>query len=174
MSFILLYLAVIVVAVAETSSSYDVEKKVSLTCRTDSFPSCPAEDIALRCDKFHPLGSFTECFNLCKNAFCCIHDSKSKSLSPSCSDQPNCRLYQPCYNIWWKFQDTIGPANFFQFNSLIENFYDQESLIDILLDPASEAFGYQLFNHHFDTDDWKATRKKLEDPEYWVRERSSE
>ena len=81
MSFILLNLAVIVVAVAETSSSsYDVEKKVSLTCRTDSLPSCPAEDIALRCDKFHPLGSFTECFNLCKDAFCCIHDSKSKYL----------------------------------------------------------------------------------------------
>lgn len=72
-------------------------------------------------------------------------------LSPSCSDQPNCRLYQPCYNIWWKFQDTIGPANFFQYTSQIETFYDKESLVDILFDPANEAFGYQLFNHHFDT-----------------------
>eukprot|EP00559_Dactyliosolen_fragilissimus_P004705 CAMPEP_0184861752 /NCGR_PEP_ID=MMETSP0580-20130426/6361_1 /TAXON_ID=1118495 /ORGANISM="Dactyliosolen fragilissimus" /LENGTH=276 /DNA_ID=CAMNT_0027359349 /DNA_START=157 /DNA_END=987 /DNA_ORIENTATION=- len=128
---------------------------------------CPTEDIDRKCDKYNG-GDFLECYFECKISFCCIHDSKSQTYSPSCSDEPNCPAYNPCYIIWWKLHDTIGPANFLRLPQS-ENFFqgaDFQFILDELNDPNDTVFFQQLFGHHFDSEE-EPVDDQIQDPSNW-------
>lgn len=45
----------------------------------------------------------------CDTQFCCTHDATNNPQAPTCKDEPNCRNYIPCYIVWWKLEDTVGP-----------------------------------------------------------------
>jgi len=141
--------------------------------------ACPSRSLAATCDKYNsalnPDGSrvamFEDCYEMCKPSFCCIHDSKSVEYSPSCSSEPNCPLYFPCYIIWWKLHDTIGPANFLRVSQR-EPFYETVDFNYILTDLNLDIpFFQQLFGHHFDQeidgDGNEPTNELLEDPANW-------
>eukprot|EP00565_Helicotheca_tamesis_P005350 CAMPEP_0185735998 /NCGR_PEP_ID=MMETSP1171-20130828/26641_1 /TAXON_ID=374046 /ORGANISM="Helicotheca tamensis, Strain CCMP826" /LENGTH=465 /DNA_ID=CAMNT_0028406473 /DNA_START=167 /DNA_END=1564 /DNA_ORIENTATION=- len=150
-------------------SSTETEKEVvptpkntnngCVTPTTDDGLPCPNLSLAAACDKYNTatkedgslVANFRDCYQLCKPSFCCIHDSRSQEYSPSCREEPNCPLYFPCYIIWWKLHDTIGPANFLRVGQR-EPFYDTVDFNYILSDLNEDpAFFRQLFGHHFDT-----------------------
>jgi len=59
--------------------------------------------------KFTP---YSHIYIACSNQLCCTYASQSTS-SLSCDvTEPNCRNYIPCYIVWWKLSDTVGPATF--------------------------------------------------------------
>jgi len=129
---------------------------------------CPDPSLAEVCDKYAlgGLSSFRDCFGLCKEAFCCIHDSQT-NRSPSCSAEQNCQFYTPCYIVWWKLHDTIGPAPYVRLDQ-DEDFYDygigefEQELIN------DQDFFAQFFGHHFLTDDIiPLTDDTFEDPANW-------
>ena len=121
---------------------------------------CPTTTLPAYCDKYSEQGNFFQCYDLCKPSYCCVHDATGP-YAQNCASEPNCRHYIPCYIIWWKLADTIGPANFIlveqddefytdvNFNSIYSGW--QES------DPVSLEVFYQIFQHHSDTDDYKDT-----------------
>ena len=128
---------------------------------------CPPDNMGPICDKYNPEGSFRQCYEMCKPSFCCIHDSQSQTLSPSCAQsEPNCESYFACYIIWWRLHNTVGPATFLRVPQSDEAFYDitYEEVIGDLA--ADEVFRNQLFNHHFDTDT-VPTDADFEDPNNW-------
>jgi len=126
---------------------------------------CPPDDLGRQCDKYND-GTFKKCYQSCKPSFCCIHDSKSRTYSPSCAKtEPNCPSYFACYIIWWKLHDTIGPANYLRI-AQNEAFYDADFnyiLSDLEDDPE---FFQQLFGHHFDGEA-APTDDVFEDPDNW-------
>lgn len=128
---------------------------------------CPPDNMGPMCDKYNPEGSFRQCYDMCKPSFCCIHDSQSQTLSPSCAQsEPNCESYFACYIIWWRLHNTVGPATLLRVPQSDEAFYDMtyEEVIGDLA--ADEGFRNQLFNHHFDTDT-VPTDAVFEDPNNW-------
>jgi len=115
---------------------------------------CPPEELPKLCDKYSSGGNFELCFQTCKRSFCCSHDSKSRLLAPSCANEPNCRNYIPCYIVWWKLSDTVGPATFLRLPP-VEGFFKDVDVDYIKLeinDQAKAAFYEQLFQHHKDDD----------------------
>lgn len=148
-------------------------------CDPDSPLPCPNPKMKQVCDKnnneLYPPGdpkagqrisNFKDCYDMCKPSFCCIHSSTSKKISPSCSKEyENCPLYYPCYIIWWKLHDTIGPATYLRVEQK-EPFFNvklTELEEDFAVDPT---FFNQLFGHHFDTDD-PLTDDLFEDENNW-------
>ena len=104
---------------------------------------------------------------MCKPSFCCIHDSLSKTYSPTCSaTYENCPLYYPCYIIWWKLHDTIGPATYLRLDDETEEFYNID--FEYLTQDFGEdlPFFQQLFGHHFDGDD-APTDDTFENEDNW-------
>jgi hypothetical protein len=126
---------------------------------------CPPPDLARLCDKYND-GTFDECFNACIDAFCCIHDSQAER-SLSCSGETNCRFFDPCYIVWWKLHDTIGPAPYLRLEQN-EPFYEgltTEDFIQVFVDRPD--FFDQFFGHHFLTDDLPLTDETFTDPNNW-------
>lgn len=128
---------------------------------------CPDPDLKQTCDKYNKDANFRGCYQSCKKAFCCAHDSLSKSFSPSCSkSEKNCPLYHPCYIVWWKLADTIGPAPYLRVEQE-ERFYSGATFEYIEGDlKIDEQFKNQLFGHHFDGDD-PPTDKTFKDSTNW-------
>lgn len=125
--------------------------------------SCPPKDLAQKCDKYNG-GKFASCFQMCIPSYCCIHDSLSR-LSPSCATDSNCRNYAPCYIIWWKLEDTIGPRrirtiqNDDFFNLPVEGVQNAATVNGI-------PFIVQIYNHHFDDDGFRGD-DFVTDPANW-------
>ena len=135
-------------------------------CDPDSPLPCPNPMMKQVCDKhndeLYPPGdpkaggrisNFRDCYDMCKPSFCCIHASLSTEIAPTCAKEyDNCPLYYPCYIIWWKLHDTIGPAPYLRIEQ-------QEPFFNVRLDQLEDdfetdpTFFNQLFGHHFDTDD---------------------
>jgi hypothetical protein len=112
------------------------------------------------------ISNFKDCYDMCKPSFCCIHSSTSKTIAPTCAKEyENCPLYYPCYIIWWKLHDTIGPATYLRVEQK-EPFFNvklNQLEADFEKDPK---FFNQLFGHHFDTDD-PLTDDVFEDKDKW-------
>lgn len=141
--------------------------KGCIDCGPESPLPCPPSNLKRICDKDNADGNFFDCYESCKVSFCCIHDSLSKEYSPSCSKEyDNCPLYYPCYIIWWKLHDTIGPATYLRLEQN-EPFYDGLDFDRLENDLAKDQqFFQQLFGHHFDTDD-APTDDTFEDENNW-------
>jgi hypothetical protein len=165
-----------------TDAACVVEKTCPTGCKDcdpDSPLPCPNPMMKQVCDKqnneLYPPGdpkagqrisNFKDCYDMCKPSFCCIHASASKKIAPSCSKEyENCPLYYPCYIIWWKLHDTIGPATYLRVEQ-------KEPFFNVKLDQLNKdftkdpAFFNQLFGHHFDTDD-PLQDDTFENPENW-------
>jgi len=130
---------------------------------------CPPEDLPQKCDRYNG-GNMKDCYQRCKVSFCCIHDSKSRMLAPSCSREVNCKNWHPCYIVWWKLHDTIGPMSYVRI-AQNESFYNvnfQYILEDNTIDDGAgvSPFYLQWFFHHFDDDSFK-TDMFVEDPANW-------
>ena len=149
-------------------------------CDPNSPLPCPKSTMKQVCDKhndeLYPPGdpkegqrvaNFMDCYDMCKPSFCCIHDSQSKELAPTCANKYlNCELYYPCYIIWWKLHDTVGPATYLRVEQ-DEPFYDSLNFAMLERDFAEdETFFNQLFAHHFDEDN-PPTDDTFEKPENW-------
>ena len=81
--------------------------------------ACPPSNLGAMCDKGNrEEGSFMDCWNACKPAYCCITDTPSSTnfVAPSCSSDENCAGYAYCYIIFWKLGDTIGPQTYLRMN----------------------------------------------------------
>jgi hypothetical protein len=118
------------------------------------------------CDKGNPDANFIDCYQMCKPSYCCIHDSGSKEYAPSCTDEyENCFLYYPCYIIWWKLADTIGPATYMRVEQ-DEPFYNVD--FSYLTNDWEEdpPFYQQVFGHFFEGDD-PVTDDTFENSENW-------
>ena len=155
-------------------------------CDPNSPLPCPRVSMKQVCDKhndeLYPPGdpkagtriaNFNDCYDMCKPSFCCIHDSTSTELSPTCAGNigpnkyENCPLYYPCYIIWWKLHDTIGPATYLRVEGSEEPFFKGLNFETIQQDfTQDKVFFNQLYNHHFDTDDIP-TDDTFEDPNNW-------
>jgi len=155
-------------------------------CDPNSPLPCPRVSMKQVCDKhndeLYPPGdpkagqriaNFNDCYDMCKPSFCCIHDSTSEVLSPTCAGNigpnkyENCPLYYPCYIIWWKLHDTIGPATYLRVEGSEEPFFENLNFDTIRQDFIQDkVFFNQLYNHHFDTDDIP-TDDTFEDPNNW-------
>jgi hypothetical protein len=127
---------------------------------------CPPEDLPLLCDKYRG-GNFESCYQSCKPSYCCAHDSQSETVSPSCAlTEVNCRHYVPCFIVWWRLADSIGPPVYItalqedDFFDVDVNYLQQ----DFNLDPT---FSNQLFQHHTDDDTIQNT-DFFENPDNWV------
>lgn len=125
---------------------------------------CPDPHLKYVCDKYNmEMGDFLDCFEMCKESFCCVHDSRSRRVAPSCSQtEDNCSVYSPCYIIWWKLSDTVGPAPFFYASQRGDDFYPE---FDDVIDTFDDEFINQLLGHHFDDDVVNETR--FVDPNEW-------
>ena len=149
-------------------------------CDPDTPLPCPRSDMKKVCDKhndeLYPPGSdrageqvsnFIDCYDMCKPSFCCIHDSDSQVYSPSCAQEyKNCPLYYPCYIIWWKLSDTIGPATYMRVEQ-DEPFFEDLNVDVLEQDSAQDQpFLQQLFGHHFNGDD-APSDDTFEDPDNW-------
>ena len=143
----------------------------SYTPGTRCFPSdsdivpCPNPELAAICDKYNPVALFSKCYADCVDAFCCIHDSEA-TRSPSCSKDVNCQFFKPCYIVWFKLHDTIGPAPFLRLKQN-EAFYDinDDDFQKVIQDNA--AFYDQFLGHHFLTDDLPLTDETFVNPANW-------
>lgn len=139
-----------------------------------------ASDTNIRkvCNRYdEEFGSFRKCWEICKPAFCCIHDAPSDTniLAPSCSRDENCAQYAYCYIVWFKFHDTFGPATYLNVQQE-GNFFDVPNE-EVRGDKFGDEFFDQLYFHHFDNsetileagtvnDDFQSDRI-FEDPEFW-------
>jgi len=149
---------------------YTWDNPFSLNCTDPNAElECPPADLPQACDRYNG-GTMEECYQRCKVSFCCIHDSKSVDLAPSCSKELNCKNWHPCYIVWWKLHDTIGPESFVRL-AQNESFYNidfQYVLNDMTLDGGEGVIPFygQWFFHHFDDDDYKPD-SFVEDPDNW-------
>lgn len=96
-------------------------------CSPNAPLKCPEQSLKAVCDpgneEVYPRGdsrageriaSFKDCYQMCKPSFCCIHDSLSKEVAPSCAEEyENCPMWYPCYVIWWKLHDTLLVVSFY-------------------------------------------------------------
>mmetsp|Transcript_25881 Transcript_25881/g.30498 ORF Transcript_25881/g.30498 Transcript_25881/m.30498 type:complete len:298 (+) Transcript_25881:1-894(+) len=144
-----------------TQSSTDVNCENS-NPRLGELP-CPPNDLPQKCDKYNG-GDFASCFNMCMESFCCIHDSKNV-IARTCSKDLNCRHYAPCYIIWWKVQDTIGPRLIRTIQS--DDFFNLPA--DNVVNSATDngvPFILQVYEHHYDDDQFRDESYVL-DPDNW-------
>lgn len=112
---------------------------------------CAPRKINEVCDKYdrHDEGSFKDCLDICKPSFCCIHDAKNNDYAKSCSQDENCAQYAPCYIVWWKLHDTVGPALYLKLEQN-DDFFDVDDDKHIKEDASAEDFFEELLLHHFD------------------------
>jgi hypothetical protein len=110
---------------------------------------CSDPDLRKICDRYHPLGSFETCWNLCKPSFCCIHDAQANDKAVSCSTDSNCAQYAYCYIVWFHFHDTFGPATYLDIEQDGAFFDVDNSRVQGVFDDDSNFFD-QLYFHHFD------------------------
>eukprot|EP00547_Thalassionema_nitzschioides_P013060 CAMPEP_0194261996 /NCGR_PEP_ID=MMETSP0158-20130606/46317_1 /TAXON_ID=33649 /ORGANISM="Thalassionema nitzschioides, Strain L26-B" /LENGTH=929 /DNA_ID=CAMNT_0039002139 /DNA_START=67 /DNA_END=2856 /DNA_ORIENTATION=+ len=108
--------------------------------------ACAPKNIHVLCSKSG--GLFRDCLQACEPSFCCIHDSPkaTNNVAPTCNTDENCAQYAPCYIIWWKIHDTIGPAPFVDLKQS-DDFFETESLQDVTTD---HDFFTQWLYHHWD------------------------
>ena len=120
---------------------------ISKTCTEPNDPvvPCPPPNLAQICDKYNG-GDFESCFQACKPSVCCTHDSRRQS-SLSCADTAvNCEHWIPCYIIWWKLSDTIGPATFLRMIQSDDFFnVDFQYIRDDYNDPENTVFYVSIF-----------------------------
>ena len=133
--------------------------------RNSTIVPCPEIDLAATCDKYNPDASFSSCFEKCKASFCCIHDSEA-TRSLSCSKEYNCNFYKPCYIVWFKLHDTIGPAPYIRLKQS-EPFYNvnDDDFNQLIQDDPD--FYNQFLGHHFMTDDLPLTDETFVNPDNW-------
>ena len=111
---------------------------------------CAANNLAQLCSKYDMKdpGRFSICLQACEPSFCCIHDAPeaTNSIATTCIEDENCAQYAPCYIVWWKIHDTIGPAAFLRL-SQSDDFFDVDKLQDVTSD---RDFYAQWAYHHWD------------------------
>lgn len=91
--------------------------------------------------------------------FCCTHDSGSNVVAKSCVNEDNCRNYIPCYIVWWKLSDTVGPAPFLRLPNSHDflDFYNIDTA-EVYLDKqkadavSQNNFYVEYFNHYTNDD----------------------
>lgn len=141
---------------------------------------CAPSNLSSICNKYdRDNGSFKECLEACKPAFCCIHDAPRESnyLSPNCNTDENCPQYNYCYIVWWKLHDTVGPAMAMRLDQDDEFYEGAQDEIDAE-SSNTDPFMTQLLLHHFDdidqviedgteNDDFDAERIFLNE-KYWM------
>mmetsp|Transcript_21416 Transcript_21416/g.36493 ORF Transcript_21416/g.36493 Transcript_21416/m.36493 type:complete len:182 (-) Transcript_21416:765-1310(-) len=109
---------------------------------------CAPSNLSSLCNKFDRVnGRISRCLLACAPSFCCIHDASQNEFAPSCNTDENCRQYAPCYIVWWKLHDLVGPASGFTPQQQGDDFFDIDMVQDVLTD---EEFFAQLLFHHFD------------------------
>lgn len=118
----------------------------------EGVPCAEETNIRKVCNRYdEEFGSFRKCWDICKPAFCCIHDANPalNYLAPSCSKDENCAQYAYCYIVWFKFHDTFGPATFLNVEQE-GNFFDVDN-DEVRGDKnLGDEFFDQLYFHHFD------------------------
>jgi hypothetical protein len=139
-------------------------------CIQNSNLTCPSPNLTAYCDKYNPLSSFDLCLTNCIVGYCCIHDSDSHRAH-TCKTNTNCPFYSPCYIVWWKIQDTIGPAPYLRLKANEgERFYgtvNDDDFTKKYLKPDVNFFN-QLFGHHFLNDDkLPLTDATFDNEKYW-------
>jgi len=175
---------------------------VNCTNPTSESLPCPDESLPQICDKYNN-GNLEECFELCKKSvssriysflsiysfsfllnntkmpflsrsqFCCTHDSDASTKGKSCADEDNCKNYIPCYIVWWKLSDTVGPATFFRLPGS-RNFLDFFNVdVDFIkaelnIDPAISNFRSD-YQFHYTNDDVDLDDKVFALEDNWVR-----
>jgi hypothetical protein len=109
---------------------------------------CAPTNIGRVCSKYDDSGSFSECLRICEPSFCCVHDSPAdtNSVASSCARDENCAQYAPCYIVWWKIVDTVGPAAYLRLQQN-DDFFDVDKLQDVTSD---RDFYAQWAYHHWD------------------------
>jgi hypothetical protein len=109
---------------------------------------CAPTNIGRVCSKYDDSGRFSECLRICEPSFCCVHDSPADTngVAASCSRDENCAQYAPCYIVWWKVVDTVGPAAYLRLQQN-DDFFDVDKLQDVTTD---RAFYAQWAYHHWD------------------------
>ena len=114
---------------------------------------CAPNNLAQLCSKYdsNNRGRFRACLKACEPSFCCIHDApeETNSIAPTCIEDENCPQYAPCYIVWWKIHDTIGPAAYLRL-SQNDDFFDVDKLQDVTTD---RNFYAQWAYHHWDNID---------------------
>lgn len=155
---------------ADQQTQFSLDNPFSPNCTDPNADlECPPEDLPQKCDRYNG-GTMEDCYERCTVSFCCIHDSKSQFQSPSCSRQLNCKNWAPCYIVWWKLHDTIGPENFVRVaqNEPFYNINLQTILDDNTVDNGADVtpFYRQWFFHHFDDDTFQ-TNDFVENPANW-------
>jgi len=107
---------------------------------------CAPKNLHVICSKSG--GLFSDCLKACEPSFCCIHDSPKATnlISPTCNTDENCAQYAPCYIVWWKIHDTVGPAPFINLKQS-DDFYETESLQDVT---TNHEFFTQWLYHHWE------------------------
>ena len=115
--------------------------------------ACPPSNLGALCDKGNAEdGSFMDCWNACKPAYCCITDTPATTnyVAPSCSSDENCAGYAYCYIVFWKFGDTIGPQTYLRMNyqndDAFFDFNDDSQFYDNIQNPQGKKkfFGYKI------------------------------
>jgi hypothetical protein len=70
-------------------------------------------------------------------------------VAPSCNQDVNCAQYAPCYIVWWKLHDTVGPATQLQVEQNADDFFDLTAE-DLQSDVTGVAFFREMLFHHFE------------------------
>lgn len=112
---------------------------------------CAPDNISALCNKYDRTeGSFSDCIDACRPAFCCIHDAPRdlNLYAPNCNTDENCSQYNYCYIAWWKLHDTVGPALFLRVEQ-DDEFYDIDAE-EIEGNNAGDSLFTQVLLHHFD------------------------
>lgn len=149
---------------------------VSKTCNDPSATDvpCPPRNISQICDKYNN-GNFEDCFQTCKPSVCCTHDSK-RALTRSCAETaPNCENWIPCYIVWWKLSDTVGPAPFLRlvqeddfFNVDVNYIKEEINFADENNNVADILFYDQWFNRFIDDDENDLDDRMFEKEDLWI------
>ena len=109
---------------------------------------CSDPNLRKVCDRYdEEFGSFRKCWEICKPAFCCIHDAKNNFKAQSCSQDENCAQYAYCYIVWFHFHDTFGPATYLDIENE-GNFFDVKN--NEVQGKFNDEFFDNLYFHHFD------------------------
>ena len=82
---------------------------------------------------------------------CCTHASTRKNAQTCAETAVNCEFWIPCYIVWWKLSDTVGPATFLRmiqeddfFNIDIQYIRDEYNEVDGVNTPFYEQW-FQRF-----------------------------
>mmetsp|Transcript_10902 Transcript_10902/g.16837 ORF Transcript_10902/g.16837 Transcript_10902/m.16837 type:complete len:390 (+) Transcript_10902:118-1287(+) len=113
---------------------------------------CAPSNLADVCNKYNRAsGSLRSCLLACEPSICCIHDAPESDPPlglANCNQDENCAQYAPCYIVWWKLSDMVGPATEFMLEQN-DDFFDipSDELVNVI---ENQDFFQQLLFHHFD------------------------